>query len=260
MASWGEKLRPVAVWWLRLCPVFCLLTHALAADRSAPLKGTESDATRALVSSNSLAQPHLADELTADSRGPGARAVDSSPPLIHSSVSVAQMESSGRLAASEWWLWGDLGAVLLVLLSWVGLLHRRVRQQARQLHAEIDQHKRVAAALSCSQTRLQLQLDHMPTACITWSGDHKVTSWNPAAERIFGYTAAEALGRSPGDFLVPPEARELVNGIGQRLLEGQAVSRVNQDQTKDGRPHPLRLDQHAPARAGWQRYWRALHG
>ncbi len=76
----------------------------------------------------------------------------------------------------------------------------------------------------------------MPTACITWSRDHKVTSWNPAAERMFGYTAAEALGRSPGDFLVPSKARELVNGIGRRLLEGKAdLHTVNQNQTKDGR-------------------------
>src|SRR5437867_1555002 len=31
-----------------------------------------------------------------------------------------------------------------------------------------------------------------------------ILTWNPGAERLYGYTAAEVLGR-PSDFLIPPE-------------------------------------------------------
>ena len=90
--------------------------------------------------------------------------------------------------------------------------------------------------LRASQARLQLQFDHMPLACITWDREHRVTSWNPSAERIFGYSATEALGKHPHDFLVPKQLQPEVDRIGQRLLEGQAVPHiVNENQTKDGR-------------------------
>jgi PAS domain S-box-containing protein len=34
-------------------------------------------------------------------------------------------------------------------------------------------------------------------AVIEVDADHRVTGWNPAAERLYGYTRPEALGRSP---------------------------------------------------------------
>ena len=95
---------------------------------------------------------------------------------------------------------------------------------------------RTGEALRSSQARLQLQFDHMPLACITWDRDHRVTSWNPAAERIFGYTATEALGKQARGFIVPKQLQPLVDGVGQRLLEGKAdLHTVNENQTKDGR-------------------------
>ena len=94
---------------------------------------------------------------------------------------------------------------------------------------------RTEEALRSSQARLQLQFDHMPLGCITWDREHRVTSWNPAAQNIFGYTAAEALGK-PAGFLVSDKAKALVEGIGQRLLNGEADTHtVNENQTQDGR-------------------------
>ena len=34
-----------------------------------------------------------------------------------------------------------------------------------------------------------------------------ISTWNPAAERLYGYTAAEAIGR-PVDLIIPPELRD----------------------------------------------------
>ena len=37
----------------------------------------------------------------------------------------------------------------------------------------------------------------MPTACIIWDPEFRVLSWNLAAEKIFDFTEAEALGKHP---------------------------------------------------------------
>ena len=64
--------------------------------------------------------------------------------------------------------------------------------------------------------------------------DGTITSWNPAAERIYGYSAAEAIGQSI-DMLVPEALRGDVPGI---LAQVQAGDRVEQYETgrarKDG--------------------------
>ncbi|HKV06531.1 MAG TPA: chemotaxis protein CheB, partial [Thermoanaerobaculia bacterium] len=52
--------------------------------------------------------------------------------------------------------------------------------------------------------------------------DGIVTSWNSAAERMYGYSAWEAIGR-PVDFLLPPERRGELVPVFERLARGEAV-------------------------------------
>ena len=49
-----------------------------------------------------------------------------------------------------------------------------------------------------------------------------ITSWNTGAQRIFGYTEAEAVGQ-PISILVPPDLREEEIGIVQRLRSGEPI-------------------------------------
>jgi PAS domain S-box-containing protein len=53
--------------------------------------------------------------------------------------------------------------------------------------------------------RLHLIIDTMPFACIVLDTRLAVITWNPAAGRIFGYSAEEARGRDVLELLVPPE-------------------------------------------------------
>jgi two-component system cell cycle sensor histidine kinase/response regulator CckA len=83
---------------------------------------------------------------------------------------------------------------------------------------------------------LLLLLDRMPIGCIVWTPEFLVESWNPVAERIFGYTATEAKGKHPYDLIVPEGTRAQVDEVWRRLLEGDSVVHsVNENVTKDGR-------------------------
>jgi PAS domain S-box-containing protein len=78
-------------------------------------------------------------------------------------------------------------------------------------------------------------LEVSPTAIVVQDLDANVTSWNPAAERLFGYTAEEAIGRNLDDVVanrpdLHEEAAEF-SRAGQRREGGRAVSRRTR---KDG--------------------------
>ena len=63
-----------------------------------------------------------------------------------------------------------------------------------------------------------------------------VTSWNQGAERIFGYSAAEMIGR-PISVLAPPDRKEEMIEILSRIKRGERVDHFRSiRQTKDGRP------------------------
>jgi two-component system CheB/CheR fusion protein len=52
--------------------------------------------------------------------------------------------------------------------------------------------------------------------------DGVITSWNAGAERMYGYSAREAVGRSL-DLIVPPDERDLMSAIFERLRRGEKV-------------------------------------
>ncbi len=81
---------------------------------------------------------------------------------------------------------------------------------------------------------LRLRFAQSPVAKIAWDTDFCVTGWNPAAERLFGYTAEEAMGQR-AEFIVPPAARPSVAEIWQGLLACGASESVNENISRDGR-------------------------
>ncbi|MFH1630342.1 MAG: PAS domain S-box protein, partial [Pseudomonadota bacterium] len=80
------------------------------------------------------------------------------------------------------------------------------------------------------------QIDRMPIGLIVWDTEFRVTSWNPTAEKIFGFTAQEAMGEHPYGLIVPKEAQPHVDDIWGRLLQGDTTAHtINDNITKDGR-------------------------
>jgi PAS domain S-box-containing protein len=66
-------------------------------------------------------------------------------------------------------------------------------------------------------------VDSSDDAIISKDVDGIVTSWNKSAERMFGYTAAEAIGKPVATLLIPPERLDEEPSILQRLRRGERV-------------------------------------
>jgi PAS domain S-box-containing protein len=62
-----------------------------------------------------------------------------------------------------------------------------------------------------------------------------IVSWNPSAQKTFGYSPQEAIGRS-GSMLIPPELRGEVTGTPERIKRGQSIHHYETVRMrKDGR-------------------------
>lgn len=79
------------------------------------------------------------------------------------------------------------------------------------------------AEASLIQARYVQMVESSPDAIISsrMPDDH-ITSWNPAAQRLFGYTEPEAMGQ-PMSMLIPPERAAEARDIVARVMNGERI-------------------------------------
>jgi PAS domain S-box-containing protein len=111
--------------------------------------------------------------------------------LVGASYAVVLAVQSANMAIVSWLL--AVGTPLVA-----GLLIARM----------LGHLQRHALDLRQSEERTRLVLDTAPDAFITLDSDGRITSWNVAAERMFGWTREEAVGRTMRDLIIPAEYRE----------------------------------------------------
>lgn len=92
-------------------------------------------------------------------------------------------------------------------------------------------------ALRQSEQKLRKFFEQCPLATIEWDSSFQVISWNQAAEKIFGYSKAEADGKLLSQLnLVHPSAQERVANVIQQLLAGTGGTfSINENLTKAGK-------------------------
>ena len=89
--------------------------------------------------------------------------------------------------------------------------------------------------------RLAAVVESSDDAVISQSLDGVIETWNRAAERLFGYTAAEAIGRRI-DLIVPSDCRPEEQSVIARVLRGEAVNHFETSgMSKTGAPVPISL-------------------
>jgi PAS domain S-box-containing protein len=72
--------------------------------------------------------------------------------------------------------------------------------------------------------RLAFHINRMPLGYIAYDQEFRIVGWNPAAERIFGWSADEAMGKHPFELIVPPEMQPRVSRTWSKLCEGDESS------------------------------------
>ena len=129
---------------------------------------------------------------------------------------------------------------------------RRVRHTLRQEQERVRQERsernkaeqrallmELAEARSASQAaavdaRLAAVLRHVGDAIVACSVQGRIVAWNPAAERMFGYTESEALGQ-PVSMLVPSHAAGEREALLQQAEQQQLASAETVRVARDGR-------------------------
>lgn len=106
-------------------------------------------------------------------------------------------------------------------------LTRLARQVVRQMELRIYQVRltRSAAALRESNERTEQIIALSLDAVVTMDMDGLITSWNPQAEVVFGWSAGEAIGRKMSELIIPPSYRE-AHERGHRHLIQTGEARV----------------------------------
>jgi PAS domain S-box-containing protein len=126
--------------------------------------------------------------------------------------------------------------------------------------------RRDAEHLRAARTRHQAMLDVALDCVITIDDRGRVVEFNPAAERTFGYSAAEAVGRDMASLIVPPELRERHRKGFARYLETNVPAILDRrieitGMRADGSTFPVeltitRID--VPGEAGFAGYLRDI--
>ncbi|HHI92981.1 MAG TPA: PAS domain S-box protein [Gammaproteobacteria bacterium] len=104
---------------------------------------------------------------------------------------------------------------------------------AARASAELER-DRIHRRLENTRQKLALHVQQTPLGVIEWDTSFCVTDWNPAAEKIFGYSKQEALGKTATELIIPDESLPCVDAIWQALLENHGSTRsTNSNITKN---------------------------
>ncbi len=119
-----------------------------------------------------------------------------------------------------------------------------VNAKTAALEREIQEHRRTEAARDHHAARERLfsaAVESSNDAIVTKSLDGAITGWNPAAERLFGFTAAEAVGNGI-HIIVPNDRLAEVHDILRRIGRGEGIQHLETARLrKDGTPVEVSL-------------------
>jgi PAS domain S-box-containing protein len=129
------------------------------------------------------------------------------------------------------------------LLGYVGVVMdiselRRMREELQAARAGLECWARER---SVELEQLRWIMESCDEAIIISDFNGAIIHWNPAAERIFGYTREEMLGQSTL-LLAPPEARAAASGLKKQVRNGEPVEQVEMVRiSRSGRPVEVAL-------------------
>ncbi len=122
------------------------------------------------------------------------------------------------------WLFAFLNILIFTLVIWASARtvyaaetqRREAEDQIRSLNARLEERvsrrtvelSKTMSALQESEEHVRLVIDTALDAVITADDQGNITGWNQEAERVFGWSAAEAAGQSLSTTIIPLRYRE----------------------------------------------------
>ncbi len=105
----------------------------------------------------------------------------------------------------------------------------------KQTQKEIDQRKKILKEVSHQKEYYEALLVNNPEAVVTANPNGAIISWNPSAEKLFGYTYDEVVGNNLDDFVANHESirQDALRNTNQVINEGQVQSTCKRTR-KDG--------------------------
>jgi len=190
-----------------------------ALNRRISLENTNVPAVKAMLGQKGIVEG-------ADYRGEpvlaALQAVPDSPWFL-----VARMDTAEVFAPIRTRLWQVvimIGASLFGSGACMGWIWRH--QRARFYRAKYEAEE--------ARTKLSAIVESSEDAIISKSLDGIITSWNAGAEHIYGYSAAEAVGK-PIAILIPPEHPNELPQLTEKIKRGEAIKHYETDRIrKDG--------------------------
>ena len=133
----------------------------------------------------------------------------------------------------------DAGGEAGVLARAFARVMDEVNAKTAALEREIQEHRRTEAARVHHAARERLfsaAVESSNDAIVTKSLDGTITGWNPAAEHLFGYTAAEAVGKGI-HIMVPRDRLNEMHDMLRRVGRGEGIEHHETVRLrKDGAP------------------------
>ena len=151
---------------------------------------------------------------------------------------IANLRRAGDLNPGE--------GIALMLYGGLVLLFFLLNTASRAIARQEASARRASAALRIGQERSRAIFDTALDAVIVMDAAGEIAGWNPAAERIFGWSRADALGQPLAERIIPPRLREAHRKGLARLLEvgaGQSLGRRLEFEAmgRDGHEFPVEL-------------------
>ena len=123
-----------------------------------------------------------------------------------------------------WKIFLGASALCLILLMWI-----------IKLRKEINLRKKTEEALSESEFKLRSHIKNTPTGVIQWDENFHISEFNPAAEKIFGYTEEEVKGRTAG-FLMTETSAVHYSDIQKTIAEKkESIYTIIENSRKNGK-------------------------
>jgi PAS domain S-box-containing protein len=108
----------------------------------------------------------------------------------------------------------------------------------RSLEAKVAERTAELQRLYTSTSRQRQYVEALlrvsPVAIVAADPQGRVQSWNAAAERLFGWTSDEAVGRPIDDLVANDQVREEALAISQRIADGAEAQLVTRRARRDG--------------------------